>query len=144
MSFQEHNWDLKWLTKQIMMSARVPAKFCRSSGVRGGGSIRQAALAQGPDASRGRNHPRFHAEGQRADERKDVRPAGCRSSAVPMASGSKMTRRASTAQNRRSLYLAQTRTRWVSFLHVFDCPDMTSDNQPERFRSALADPVAGA
>jgi hypothetical protein len=40
-------------------------------------------------------------------------------------------------QNRRSLYLAQTRTRWVSFLHVFDCPDMTSDNQPERFRSAL-------
>src|SRR5581483_6477762 len=40
-------------------------------------------------------------------------------------------------QNRRSLYLAQTRTRWVSFLHVCDCPDMTSDNQPERFRSAL-------
>jgi hypothetical protein len=40
-------------------------------------------------------------------------------------------------QNRRSLYLAQTRTRWISFLHVFDCPDMTSDNQPERFRSAL-------
>ena len=39
--------------------------------------------------------------------------------------------------NRRSLYLAQTRTRWVSFLHVFDCPDMTSDNQPQRFRSAL-------
>jgi hypothetical protein len=40
-------------------------------------------------------------------------------------------------QNRRSLYLAQTRTRWVSFLHVFDCPDMTSDHQTERFRSAL-------
>jgi hypothetical protein len=41
------------------------------------------------------------------------------------------------AQNRRSLYLAQTRTRWISFLHVFDCPDMTSDNQAQRFRSAL-------
>jgi hypothetical protein len=40
-------------------------------------------------------------------------------------------------QNRRALYLAQTRTRWVSFLHVFDCPDMTSDHQTERFRSAL-------
>jgi hypothetical protein len=38
---------------------------------------------------------------------------------------------------RRSLYLSQTRTRWVNFLHVFDCPDMTSDNQPERFRAAL-------
>src|SRR5690348_15864266 len=34
--------------------------------------------------------------------------------------------------NRLSLYLAQTRTRSVNFLHVFDCPDMTSDNQPER------------
>ena len=39
--------------------------------------------------------------------------------------------------NRRSLYLAQTRTRSVAFLHVFDCPDMTSDNQPERFRASL-------
>jgi Protein of unknown function (DUF1553) len=38
---------------------------------------------------------------------------------------------------RRSLYLAQTRTRSVAFLHVFDCPDMTSDNQPERFRASL-------
>jgi hypothetical protein len=40
-------------------------------------------------------------------------------------------------QFRRSMYLSQTRTRWVNFLHVFDCPDMTSDNQTERFRSAL-------
>jgi hypothetical protein len=39
--------------------------------------------------------------------------------------------------NRRSLYLAQTRTRSVAFLHDFDCPDMTSDHQTERFRSAL-------
>ena len=38
---------------------------------------------------------------------------------------------------RRSLYLAQTRTRSVAFLRAFDCPDMTSDNQPERFRSSL-------
>ena len=39
--------------------------------------------------------------------------------------------------SRRSLYLAQTRTRSVAFLHAFDCPDMTSDNQPERFRASL-------
>ena len=38
---------------------------------------------------------------------------------------------------RRSLYLAQTRTRSVAFLHVFDCPDMTSDNQAQRFRASL-------
>ena len=25
----------------------------------------------------------------------------------------------------------------MAFLHVFDCPDMTSDNQPERFRASL-------
>ena len=39
--------------------------------------------------------------------------------------------------NRRSMYLAQTRTRPVTFLHVFDAPDMTSDNQAQRFRSSL-------
>jgi len=42
-----------------------------------------------------------------------------------------------TGAVRRSLYLAQTRTRSVAFLHAFDCPDMTSDNQAERFRSSL-------
>src|SRR5262249_13140121 len=42
-----------------------------------------------------------------------------------------------TGATRRSLYLAQTRTRSVAFLHAFDCPDMTSDNQPERFRASL-------
>jgi len=39
--------------------------------------------------------------------------------------------------NRRSLYLSYARTRPEGFLHAFDCPDMTSDNQPERFRASL-------
>jgi hypothetical protein len=39
--------------------------------------------------------------------------------------------------NRRSIYLSYNRTRPQSFLRAFDCPDMTSDNQTERFRSAL-------
>jgi hypothetical protein len=39
--------------------------------------------------------------------------------------------------NRRSLYLVQTRTRPVTFLHAFDAPTMTADNQSQRFRSAL-------
>jgi len=45
--------------------------------------------------------------------------------------------RKGTGANRRSIYLAQTRTRSVNFLHVFDCPDMTSDNQADRFRASL-------
>ena len=39
--------------------------------------------------------------------------------------------------NRRSLYLMQSRTRPVAFLHAFDAPTMTADNQTQRFRSAL-------
>jgi hypothetical protein len=39
--------------------------------------------------------------------------------------------------NRRSLYLTQSRTRPVAFLHAFDAPTMTADNQTQRFRSAL-------
>ncbi|MEO6758222.1 MAG: DUF1553 domain-containing protein, partial [Saprospiraceae bacterium] len=39
--------------------------------------------------------------------------------------------------NRRSLYLQQSRTRPVAFLHAFDAPTMTADNQTQRFRSAL-------
>jgi hypothetical protein len=39
--------------------------------------------------------------------------------------------------NRRSIYLAYARTRPEGFLRAFDCPDMTSDSQSERFRAAL-------
>ena len=39
--------------------------------------------------------------------------------------------------NRRSLYLSYGRTRPEGFLRTFDCPDMTSDSQSQRFRSAL-------
>jgi mono/diheme cytochrome c family protein len=135
-TFQEHNWDLKWLTKQIMMthayrqsSAEVPeyiaadptdkllwrkaplrleAETIRDSMLQVSGLINDKMFGPPVQIKRG-------ADGQwLEDEKKSIE-----------------------GQNRRSLYLAQTRTRWISFLHVFDCPDMTSDNQPERFRSAL-------
>ncbi|HVW83569.1 MAG TPA: DUF1553 domain-containing protein, partial [Bryobacteraceae bacterium] len=135
-TFQEHNWDLKWLTKQIMMShayrqssAEVPqyiaadpsdkllwrkaplrleAETIRDSMLRVSGLMSDKMYGPQVQIKRG-------ADGQwLEDEKKSI-----------------------NGQNRRSLYLAQTRTRWVSFLHVFDCPDMTSDNQAERFRSAL-------
>ncbi len=38
-------------------------------------------------------------------------------------------------RNRRSLYLAQSRTRPVGFLHAFDMPTMTQDSVGKRFRS---------
>ena len=38
-------------------------------------------------------------------------------------------------RNRRSLYLAQSRTRPVGFLHAFDMPTMTQDSVAKRFRS---------
>jgi hypothetical protein len=37
--------------------------------------------------------------------------------------------------NRRSIYLAQSRTRPVGFLHAFDMPTMTADSVSKRFRS---------
>ena len=135
-SFQEHNWDLKWLTKQIMMShvyrqgsAEVPeyiaadpsnkllwrkaplrleAETIRDSMLQISGLLNEKMFGPQVQIKRG-------ADGQwLEDEKKSI-----------------------DGQNRRALYLAQTRTRWVSFLHVFDCPDMTSDHQTERFRSAL-------
>ena len=135
-SFEEHNWDLKWLTKQIMMShayrqssAEVPeylaadpsdkllwrkaplrleAETIRDSMLRISGLLNEKMYGPQIAIKRG-------PDGQwLEDEKKTI-----------------------NGQNRRSLYLAQTRTRWVSFLHVYDCPDMTSDNQAERFRSAL-------
>ena len=135
-SFQEHNWDLKWLSKQIMMthayrqsSAEVPeymtsdpsnkllwrkaplrleAETIRDSMLKVSGMMSDKMFGPPVQIKRG-------PDGQwLEDEKKSI-----------------------NGQNRRSLYLAQTRTRWISFLHVFDCPDMTSDNQAERFRSAL-------
>ncbi len=38
-------------------------------------------------------------------------------------------------RNRRSVYLAQSRTRPVGFLHAFDMPTMTQDSVSKRFRS---------
>ena len=40
-------------------------------------------------------------------------------------------------ESRRTIYLSYGRTRPESFLRTFDCPDMTSDSQSQRFRSAL-------
>jgi cytochrome c553 len=135
-TFQEHNWDLKWLTKQIMMTQA----YRQSSA-----EVPQYMAADPSDKLLWRKAPRrLEAETIRDSL---LKVSGLLSEKmfgpqIPVRRGPdgqwlEDEKKSINGQNRRSLYLAQTRTRWVSFLHVFDCPDMTSDNQPQRFRSAL-------
>jgi hypothetical protein len=134
-SFEEHDWDLKWLTKEIMMSQvyrqdsaevapymmadpsdkllwrkaplRLEAETIRDSMLKVSGLLNDKMFGKQEPIRRG-------TDGQWLED--DKKGSGI---------------------SRRSLYLAQTRTRSVAFLHVFDCPDMTSDNQAERFRASL-------
>ncbi len=134
-SFEEHNWDLKWLTKEIMLSqayrqastevpqymmadpsdkllwrkapVRLEAETIRDSMLQVSGLLNDKMFGKQEPIKRG-------PDGQWLEDDKKGSGSG-----------------------RRSLYLAQTRTRSVAFLHVFDCPDMTSDNQAQRFRASL-------
>ncbi len=133
-SFQERGWDLKWLTKQIMLSQvyrqssaevseymksdpssrllwrkaplRLEAETIRDSMLKVSGLLNDKMFGMPEPVKRG-------PDGQWLEQESKANP------------------------NRRSLYLAQSRTRQVTFLHAFDAPDMTSDNQAQRFRSAL-------
>jgi hypothetical protein len=133
-AFQEHHWDLRWLTKQIMLSQvyrqssaevaacmnedpsnkmlwrkaplRLEAETIRDSILKVSGLLNDKMFGPPEPIKRG-------PDGQWLEDDKKANP------------------------NRRSMYLAQTRTRPVTFLHVFDAPDMTSDNQAQRFRSSL-------
>jgi len=131
-TFQEHAWDLKWFTKQIMMShvyrqnsAEVVAcldtdpsnkLFWRKSPLRlEAETIRDSML--------------------QVSGLLDGEMFGAPVKIVKGADGQFLEDTA--GQNRRSVYLNQARTRTMTFLKCFDAPDMTSDNSPLRFRSAL-------
>ncbi len=133
-SFQEHGWDLKWLTKEIMLSRtyrqssaeiaermsadpankllwrkaplRLEAETIRDSMLKVSGLLHGQMYGPPEAIKRG-------PDGQWVEEDKKSNP------------------------NRRSMYLQQGRTRPVTFLHAFDMPEMTSDKQSQRFRSAL-------
>ena len=133
-SFEEHNWDLKWLTRQIMMSQVY----------RQGSAEVPAYLAADPsDKLLWRKAPiRLEAETIRDSMLKisgllNERMFGKQEPIKRGPDGQWLEDNQGSGSIRRSLYLAQTRTRSVAFLKVFDCPDMTSDNQPERFRASL-------
>jgi hypothetical protein len=131
-TFQEQGWDLKRLTKEIMMSH----------------VFRQSA-AEDPDCLAGdpankflwRKSPlRLEAESIRdsmlyVSGLLDFKMYGPPVAPAKGADGQFLEGEGN--ENRRSMYLTQSRTRSMTFLHVFDAPDMTSDNFAQRFRSAL-------
>jgi len=133
-SFEDHNWDLKWLTKEIMMS-----KAYRQDSK----EIPEYLAADPGDKLLWRKAPlRLEAETIRDSMLKvsgllNERMFGKQEPIKRGPDGQWLEDNQGHGASRRSLYLAQTRTRSVAFLHVFDCPDMTSDNQPERFRASL-------
>ena len=133
-SFEEHNWDLKWLTKQIMLSQA----YRQSSK-----EVPEYLAADPADKLLWRKAPvRLEAETirdsmLRVSHLLNDRMFGKQEPIKRGSDGQWLEDNQGSGSSRRSLYLAQTRTRWVQFLHVFDCPDMTSDNQPERFRASL-------
>jgi hypothetical protein len=133
-SFQEHNWDLHWLTRQIMLSQA----YRQSSA-----EIADRMAADPSSKLLWRKPPlRLEAETIRDSMLQvsgllDKRMFGPQEPTKRGADGQWLEDNEKGNPNRRSLYLTQSRTRPVTFLHAFDLPTMTSDNEPQRFRSSL-------
>jgi hypothetical protein len=133
-TFQENGWDLKRLTKQIMLS-----RVYRQSSA----EVADYMAADPSSKLLWRKPPlRLEAETIRDSMLKvsgllNDKMYGAPEPVKRGPDGQWLEQELKSNPNRRSLYLAQSRTRQVTFLHAFDAPDMTSDNQPQRFRSAL-------
>jgi hypothetical protein len=132
--FQQRKWDLKWLTRQIMLS-----QVYRQD------SLEQVEPLKADPSARllWRKPPlRIEAEAVRDSM---LKVSGLLNS--KMFGRQEPIRRGPDGQwledeskgdaNRRSIYLSQHRTRPVTFLHAFDQPSMTADNEAQRFRSSL-------
>jgi hypothetical protein len=133
-SFEEHGWDLKWLTKQIVMS-----------------QVYRQDSAERADCLK--LDPANHLLWRKAPLRLEAETIRDSMLAVSGLLDSKMygqqepLRRGPDGQwleddekgngRRRSIYLKQSRTRPVAFLHAFDAPTMNTDHETQRFRSAL-------
>lgn len=133
-NFIERGWDIKWLNKTIMMSATYRQSSAEDP----------AKLASDPS-----NRLLWRKSPLRL-EAEVIRDSMLQVSGLldrEMYGKQEPLRRSSDGQwvedggkgraNRRSIYLSSARTRPQGFLRAFDCPDMTSDSQAERFRSAL-------
>jgi len=133
-TFQEHNWDLKWLTKQIVMSQVYRQDSAEKT---------EALKLDPSNHLLWRKAPlRIEAETIRdsmlavsglLDKRMYGKPEPLKRGA----DGQWLEDEEKGNGRRRSLYLKQSRTRPVAFLHAFDAPTMNTDHETQRFRSAL-------
>jgi hypothetical protein len=133
-SFVEHGWDVKWLTKQIMMSSVYRQASTEQPGKMAADPSNRLLWRKAPlrlEAETVRD-TMLQVGGLLSDEM-----FGRQIALVRGPDGQWLEDAAKPGANRRSLYLSYNRTRPQSFLRAFDCPDMTSDHQTERFRSAL-------
>ena len=133
-TFQEKGWDLKWLTKEIMMSQVY----------RQGSAEVAECLKEDPSAKLLWRKPPLRLEAEtirdsmlRVSGLLQTKMFGRQEPLKRGPDGQWLEDDAKGNPNRRSLYLQQSRTRPVAFLHAFDAPTMTADNQTQRFRSAL-------
>jgi hypothetical protein len=132
--FQDRKWDLKWLTRQIMMSQVYRQDSAESA----------EQLASDPSARLLWRKPPLRIEAEAVRDSM-LQVSGLLSRKMfgrqqPLKRGTDgqwLEDETKGDPNRRSIYLAQHRTRPVAFLHAFDQPNMTADNQAQRFRSAL-------
>ena len=132
--FQENGWDLKRLTRQILLS-----QVYRQS------SAEVAEyLAADPSAKLLWRKPLLRLEAETIRDSMlavsgllNEKMYGPHEPIKRGADGQWLEDESKGDPNRRSLYLTQSRTRPVAFLHAFDAPTMTADNQTQRFRSAL-------
>ena len=133
-TFQEKGWDLQWLTKEIMMSQVY----------RQGSAEVAERLKEDPSAKLLWRKPPLRLEAETIRDSMlqvsgllQTKMFGRQEPLKRGPDGQWLEDDAKGNANRRSLYLQQSRTRPVAFLHAFDAPTMTADNQTQRFRSAL-------
>ena len=133
-NFVAHGWDLKWLNRQIMLSS----------------VYRQASVEDSTKIAADPSDKLLWRKAPMRLEAEVIRDSMLRVSGLlnaEMFGPQQPLQRGEDGQwledgkkgdpNRRSLYLSYARTRPEGFLKAFDCPDMTSDSQSQRFRSAL-------
>lgn len=132
--FVQQRWDIKWPHRQIMLSSVYRQSSAEDPAKMAADPANKLLWRQAPF--------RLDAEAIRDSM---LQVSGLLS---PAMFGSQLRlKRSSDGQwleddalgnpNRRSVYLAYTRTRPQGFLRAFDCPDTTSDSQSQRFRPAL-------
>ena len=133
-TFQESGWDLKRLTKQIMMS-----QVYRQSS-----SEVPRYINADPSAKLLWRKPPLRLEAETIRDSMlqvsgllDPKMFGPQEPLKRGEDGQWMEDGDKGNANRRSVYLASYRTKPISFLHAFDAPSMTADNQTQRFRSSL-------